>query len=293
MSSPTTLRARVEVYRPRQSSAADEANAILDGLEARNVSTVLTVSEQLAATVLSITQGPGMGWVQFTPVPLLVPEVSCEDLSWEQKYLYEISTAVSTGICTPELAAKKPGELHHTRWLTTGSRILRLYVASRRPTASLKNFANYVMSVYVPMWFAIKKQNRAEEGIRHLFNMIQLSCTLPPNMRKIVHESITINECSARNGYGRAGGSPRISCCAANPVAGPRSFRVPNINFKARDYTALIFWDKAEVFAPPVLSDISDEDLQAAISQHRLVILALACSTQAVERMVRNGQNTN
>ncbi|KAJ2945333.1 hypothetical protein O0L34_g9424 [Tuta absoluta] len=49
-------------------------------------------------------------------------------LSTDQKYLYDICEAVSSGVCSVELANRQPGKMAHSRWLTTANRILRLYV---------------------------------------------------------------------------------------------------------------------------------------------------------------------
>lgn len=52
------------------------------------------------------------------------------DLSKDQNYLYEICQAVSNGFVSEMLARKHPGKACLSRWVTTASRILRLYVSS-------------------------------------------------------------------------------------------------------------------------------------------------------------------
>lgn len=47
------------------------------------------------------------------------------DLSVDQKYLYEICSSISSGICTIDLSKRNPGKQAHSRWLTTANRILR------------------------------------------------------------------------------------------------------------------------------------------------------------------------
>ncbi|KAE8739115.1 hypothetical protein FOCC_FOCC015391 [Frankliniella occidentalis] len=83
----------------------------------------------------------------------------------------------------------------------------------------------------------------------------------------------------------------RILKARQNTAAGarPRKFKVPTINFLAEDYTDLVFWDQTPVHPPPILADVSDDDLRAAVSSdHPLDVLPLPCHTQAVERMVKN-----
>ena len=68
--------------------------------------------------------------VQFNPIPGNLPPVDANILSTDQKYLYEIHTAVSTGIIPEGLASRSPGCLNHARWLTTANRLLRIYVST-------------------------------------------------------------------------------------------------------------------------------------------------------------------
>ncbi|CAH1113072.1 unnamed protein product [Psylliodes chrysocephalus] len=56
-----------------------------------------------------------------------IPLLPTQDLSKDQKYLYEISVAISNGILPANLVHCNPGNLCHSRWLTTANRILRLY----------------------------------------------------------------------------------------------------------------------------------------------------------------------
>lgn len=47
-----------------------------------------------------------------------LPYMVVDKLSTDQKYLYEISQAISVGIFCFELANRQPGKLSHSRWLT-------------------------------------------------------------------------------------------------------------------------------------------------------------------------------
>lgn len=65
--------------------------------------------------------------VQFERIETVVlPEVDLIILSTDQKYLYEISVAISKGNLSESLASSQPGKMAHSRWLTTANRILRL-----------------------------------------------------------------------------------------------------------------------------------------------------------------------
>ena len=62
-----------------------------------------------------------------------LPMIDVQDLSTDQKYLHEICTAVINGQCPQDLSLRNPGDINHSRWLTTGNRILRLYIGSEKP----------------------------------------------------------------------------------------------------------------------------------------------------------------
>ena len=52
-----------------------------------------------------------------------------KDLSTDQLYLYKICKAVIDGAVPEKLGSEKCGPLNHSRWLTTASRLLRLYIS--------------------------------------------------------------------------------------------------------------------------------------------------------------------
>ena len=67
--------------------------------------------------------------VAFTAMAGLVeemPEETVKQLSADQELLYRLARAVQCGSVPDAVARRKIGELNHARWLTLGSRILRL-----------------------------------------------------------------------------------------------------------------------------------------------------------------------
>lgn len=95
----------------------------------------------------------------FEKIDFTVPNVDIEDLSPDQKYLLKISKAIQAGECPEDLSLSQPGCLNHARWLTCANRILRLYVSTSNPSAELKIIVTYLLKVYVPQWFSIRKKN--------------------------------------------------------------------------------------------------------------------------------------
>ena len=105
--------------------------------------------------------------VTFQAVPSDIPQISSQmvnDLSTDQRYLYEICQAVSMGKVSEELGKRSPGALHHARWLTQANRILRLYASSLNPSDKLKYLVKIVMQLYEPEWFQIKSHPSVSDG---------------------------------------------------------------------------------------------------------------------------------
>lgn len=132
--------------------------------------------------------------VSFHPIqsenfPILVPD----DLSTDQKYLWNICQSVTSGICTESLANRNHGKLSHSRWLTAANRILRLYISSNKVSRNLQILSEYVLKVYAPLWFHIKLKPSCSEGTRHLLNMIRRSRGFEEKILKIIDPVIQRN----------------------------------------------------------------------------------------------------
>ena len=76
--------------------------------------------------------------VEFTCIQCDLPSTLPDDLSTDQKYLYDMCNAISVGICPVALSLRNPGLMNHSRWLTTANRTLRLYVSTLNPSYELR-----------------------------------------------------------------------------------------------------------------------------------------------------------
>jgi hypothetical protein len=229
------------------------------------------------------------------------PTITKHDLSTDQNYLLAITTAVSTGVLSNDLAMQQPGPISHARWLTTACRILRLYVATRHPTKELNILVTFIMKVYVPSWFNIKVYNRCINGPQHIYNIIKLSRYLPITYRKIVDKVIQNNGyfCQSENILLAMLGdtSREVRDLAVKKIGdirnkpthdAVRKFKVPSINFKANCYTNLIDWNKEIVTEPPLTSNMSVDELikfVEGVDDHE--IFKYPCHTQGTERCIR------
>lgn len=239
--------------------------------------------------------------VDFQPIPTDLPELSAEEISTDQKYLYKIVQAVSTGTFPNDLANKSPGKMSHARWLTRANRILRLYISVKTPSENLITLATYIVRVYAPIWFAIKTHPSCKDGPRHLFKLIELTRYLPTTLKNIVDPVIQ------RNAYFAhpenlllamlTDFQPHIRELAARRILKARSakpkrlrlFQLPEVNFNASTYYDLLDWQE-NITEPPILKSVTEENLRLFVAQKgegELNLLRLPCHTQAVERAVK------
>lgn len=254
------------------------------------------IGKQLAICENNIT-------VSFSAVVGNCPDLSknvVDELSTDQKYLYDICQAVKTGSCTPELANRQPGKMAHSRWLTLANRILRLYVSTHTPSENLLLLVNYLVKVYAPIWFLIKQKTSFKDGSKHIYQLIMLSRFLPENVRSVVDSVIERNAFFAHpenllvsmlfddRDYIRELALRRIiKAREAENTTKRRVFKPPKLNFFAKDYTELIMWQECLVTPPPVLRHISNEDLQIMVKERSLEIDDFPCHTQSVERCIK------
>lgn len=239
---------------------------------------------------------------QFSPVMGNVPDIEqriVDQLSTEQKYLFEMCQAIKSGYCAPVLANRQPGKMAHSRWVTTANRILRLYVGSSDPSENLKILVEYIVKVYAPVWFSIKNKPLLIDGANHVFELIFLSRWLPQNLKSIIDaviqrnaffahpENILVAMLFDKRNYVKELALKRIFK-ARQETTTNRIFKPPEIKFNATDYIDIIFWNECHITSPPVLQDFSDEDLSLLLGKNELKIPDFPCHTQSVERCIKS-----
>ena len=130
--------------------------------------------------------------VSFPDFPVFNDEVE-KDLSWDQKYLYRICKGVITGVVEDDLAAIEPGPPCVSRWNTLWSRILRLYVATSRPSHELKRIVITIIKFSAPMWFYIKIHPYVTHGSRNVFQSLLYMKHLNSEEETIVKKAVQRN----------------------------------------------------------------------------------------------------
>ncbi|KAH9638792.1 hypothetical protein HF086_002032 [Spodoptera exigua] len=241
--------------------------------------------------------------IVFERIEGMLPDISnVKDLSSDQRYLYDITSAVISGKCSPDLSNRSPGKMSHARWLTKANRILRLYVATEIPTNELKQLAVFVVKVYSPIWFEIKLNPTCKDGARHFWKLVYYSRYLPQELQSVVDpvlrrnaffahpENLLLSMLSDEQKHVRELAARRI--LKARKPSEPRQlrvFEVPKINLNASTYIDLIDWQQS-YSQPPILTNVPDETLHSLVESgggDEVLFLRLPCHTQAVERAVK------
>lgn len=239
--------------------------------------------------------------VSFVAVPGLVdelPDKTLRQLSTDQELLYRLARSVQRGSVPVMTAKRKIGELNHARWLTLGSRLLRLYMSTETPSAELRQLVEFLLLHYIPMWFSIRQHSSCVFGSKNFFRSVELLRQLPEEIQDIVRpvmqrngfwahpEQLLLAMVADEDAQTRRDAIQHITGARQRDTAGVRPFRMPRVNFRAAHYTQLIDWETEMVTEPPLLRHLGSEELAAIVAAPHSVP-AYPVHTQAVERFVR------
>lgn len=178
---------------------------------------------------------------------------------------------------------------------------MRLYIGSPSPSENLIILANYVGRVYAPMWFRTKSNPGCTNGSKNLMFLIKITRYLPEELLKIIDpviqrnryyghpENILIAMMEDERDSIRQLAVERIMQARNEKLSSIRPFKIPKFNFQSEDYTELIDWDNCIITDPPLLKEITQNDLQSMCTDLSLVknTLNIPCHSQAVERCVK------
>lgn len=231
------------------------------------------------------------------------PQNAVNDLSVDQRYLYQMCHSIQTGIVDSSLAMKNPGTMVHSRFLTTANRILRYYVSVSIASVKLTTLVNFIIKVYAPMWFTIKANESFKMGPKHIFKFIEL---VRNNVESKLREKIF--NVVARNGYFAHAENILLSMLtdddlnirknavesilqakdSAKNAHEIRKFTKPKIDFKAAAYFEMV---DIRNTVPPIAQFLSTEQLKNCIENVdnwlNNAVKGIPNHTQAVERSIK------
>ncbi|ESO03324.1 hypothetical protein HELRODRAFT_173610 [Helobdella robusta] len=179
----------------------------------------------------------------FEPILTDLPDLNTDLLSTNQKYLYQMCSAISASLVSPNLAIKGPGKLTHSRWLTCANRIFRLYIGTADQAENLKELANFIMKAYAPPWFDIKTKSSCEyENI--LLAMLQDDAK---HIRELALRKI-------------------LKARKKSKKTKVREFKLPELKIDASSYHDSIDWAIEKITEPPLTMKYSEIEISNDIS---------------------------
>ena len=148
-----------------------------------------------------------------------------------------------------------------------------MYVPTEDSSLPLIAIVTYIIKVYAPMWFAIKCNSSCKDGPKHVLQTILKSRYLTDDLKAIVDpviarnayfsnpENILLSMITDDRKYIRELGLRR-KLKARSQKYGIRQFVIPKLNFGANDYIDLIDWQNVNISEPPLLADISENEIK-------------------------------
>lgn len=220
--------------------------------------------------------------------PHIPVNIDREMLNSNELYLYRMALAVTTKFWDQDLAVRQPEPIHNQNAVTLASRILRLYVSKMQPSKELIMLATYVCQVYIPMLVRIRCNNLCHNGSKHMFKLLEYVTNLPTNcafsnfedyFKKFAFflhpENLILAMVLDANWSVRRQGCRKILQARKNARKegdAIRVFQMPDINFKAVDYTHLIYWERTPIFEPPVTMKYTDAEIEESMNDSSVVL---------------------
>lgn len=256
--------------------------------------------------------------IKFNRVELDIGELPENIDSWkltgDQLYLLEMAKAINCGYLSEQLTRKKPGKMHKARWITTMSRLLRLYMATKDPSIILIILVQYIMKVYIPVLLAIKNKPTVVHGSQHLHLIVSLCkryfdkneqrySSVYREIMSVVNnnayfansENILLSMITDKNKAIRKEGYNYI--ITNRLIKGDdrkenvRYFEKPrNINFNAKHYKNMITLNVDNILEPPILQkyNLSLKDLDELSNSDDIIMIdEIPSHTQATERFIQ------
>ena len=229
------------------------------------------------------------------------------DLSSDQKYLYDIVTAIKTGHLTENIKNKKIGPHHHARWLNLANRLCRLWCSEHNLddsiTTKLKQIVQFVCAVYAPMWFLIKKNNKWFNGPGLILQQLHLARQLDQSIQnmvmphiqstawnahpEVILQSMLVSDQQELRDFAVA----KIISIRKGSTYGNtshRPYRMPVINTEATDLRDLIEWSNPDVqLHEPLLTCNLNSSQLMDIIETKMKVPDFPVHGQSIERCVK------
>ena len=227
--------------------------------------------------------------------PHCPPEV-INKLNTDQRYMYKICKVIITGVVPEGFGDQRPGNMCHSRWLTTAARICRVYLSEENPTEKHQRLVSYIIFVYMPSWLNVHWHSNIRYASSHLLQEIKrVNDNCNEEEKNVVLPIIQVN--------GFAGTPEMVILCmlmsddrnlreeAIMKIVELRKKSPPKlrkrlankINFNATEINNICSLE--DTTEPPITMKLSIEEIQS-YETHPFE-LNVPCHTQSVERNVK------
>ena len=249
--------------------------------------------------------------VNYDAIPGLVeeyPEDFISSMNNDLILLYELCAAIQSGIFPEHLMKKKLAKCHKARWITLSSNLLRLFAQTSEPDELLIKMVKFILNVYAPVIFDLKRNPHVVNASRHIFNLLKYAREL------LSAEDMEVFKGSLLNNNFCMHPEMILVALLGDPEKSKREmafdiimdvrqqptdedirlFEKPTleqVNFDATDYSDMIKWSEVKVTEPPVTFGLGEKDLLDIVNGQKDFKAHLGnmyCHTQSTERAVAN-----
>ena len=249
--------------------------------------------------------------IAFEPVESPLEDIAADvldKLSLDQRLLYEYTRGISLGQVDVRFASYKIGPLNQARWLTLAIRLMAIYTrgyfAPENRDVMMK-LIQFIVQVYSPTWFMIKKDGLFHHQAAYLFFALQQMKkqhetvksaaikNLKYNAFALLPENVILSMFKCDDVSVREAGLQKvISIRNSEQLAqkkGPKRLkRIAAINEHASHWSEMVDLDQPGVCEPALTESFSVEQLNDALKTgEKLEIPDLPSHTQSVERCVK------
>ena len=275
--------------------------------------------------------GKKLQQLEFIPTPVKFDPVDCRNFplrdeqemtdlnfSQDQNIFFRLCCAVITGNVPEDLIGRKLGLLNHSRWLTLGSRILCLYIMTKKPCRNLCRLAHFTIRGYASVWFLSRMSASVTQAPKILFDWVKeisrfdkviLDAALPivnngsywfhsenillaaladprPETRiRAVEQIMKIRYDKETQELARKH-QHKIKQERKCAFKRQRVFVKPIPNCEAEDYIDVIDWKTEALYEPPFTQELEDNVIKSYIENP--LVLDVSSNSVLTERTIRD-----
>ena len=241
------------------------------------------------------------GGEEFIPIP----DEIVKNMSTDAQLCYRLCKAVKSGTLPQDLQHIKCGPLSHSRWLTTGQRLVymwtRVHGLSVGDTKVLETLVKFCLQMYFKLYYDIKVKHSLVEAPYHILTQIRILKKQPKQVREIVdfyvrkgawyahHENVLISLLASSDPQDRKFAVEQILKLRGKSEYGDMSVRprlTPKLNMSATTLTKLISWKPGQVHEPVFTCALSKDEIRSFISEP-FIAPRYTSHTQSTERAVK------